>query len=200
MATTHKSALTMGDGHSCSRRMEGPLPRVIIYDLNALGMARVNCGQVISAPDYLVFYLPGQSGTTPASALLFAWTLWCSPAFIVPRHSAFFLYFSLHVTRQSWLARASHLQLLSSWLICLYLQFLCSFTMARKRGRPHCGVAWEAHKPQRRWKEQLERALALATSILRKKSRAENLARLATIADPRAGCSQDIKDNTPGAR
>jgi len=121
---------------------------MIIYDLSALGMARVKCGQVTLAPDYLVFYFPGQSGTAPASALLFAWTLWCSPAFIVPRHSTFSFYFSLCVTRQSWLARASDLELLSSLLIYLYLQLLCSFTMARKRGRPHRGVAWEAHKAQ----------------------------------------------------
>jgi hypothetical protein len=70
MAATHKSVLTMGDGHSCSRRTEGPLPRAIIYDLSVPGMARVKCGWVTSAPDYLVFYLPGQSGTAPASALL----------------------------------------------------------------------------------------------------------------------------------
>jgi hypothetical protein len=114
----------------------------------------------------------------------------------VPRHSAFSLYFFLSVTRQSWLARASHLQPLSSWLICLHLQLLCSFTMARKRGRPRRGAAWEAHKAQRRRKEQLERALALATSILRKKARAEKLARLATIVEPGAGCSRDVKANT----
>jgi hypothetical protein len=200
MAATHKSALTMGDGHSCSHRTEGLLPRAIIYAHSALGMGGVKCGQVTSAPGYLIFYMPGQSGTAPASALLLAWTLWCSPAFLTPRLSAFSLYFSLCVTRQSWLARALHLQLLSSWLICLSLQSLCSFTMARKRGRPRRGAAWDAHKAQRRRKEQLERALALATSILRKKARAEKLALLATIAEPGAGCSRDVKANTPGDR
>jgi hypothetical protein len=199
MAATHESVLTMGDDHSCSCRTEGPFPRAIIYDLSVPGMARVKCGRMTSALDYLVFNLPGQSGTAPASALLIAWTLWCGPAFIVPRHSAFSLHFFLTVTRQSSLARASHLQLLSSWLICLHLQLLCSFTMARKRGRPRRGAAWEAHKAQRRRKEQLERALALATSILRKKARAEKLARLATIAEPGVGCSRDVKENASGA-
>jgi hypothetical protein len=72
--------------------------------------------------------------------------------------------------------------------------------MAIKRGRPRCGVAWDAHKVQRRRKEQLERALALATSILWKKARVEKLALLATIAEPGAGCSRDIKTNTPEDR
>jgi hypothetical protein len=72
--------------------------------------------------------------------------------------------------------------------------------MARKRGRPRRGAAWNAHKEQRRRKEQLERALALATSILRKKARAEKLALLATIAESGAGCSQDATAITPGDR
>jgi hypothetical protein len=72
--------------------------------------------------------------------------------------------------------------------------------MARKRGRPRRGAAWNAHKAQRRRKEQLERALALATSILRKKARAEKLALLATIAESGAGCSRDATTITPGDR
>lgn len=193
MAATHKLALTMGDGHSCSHRTEGLLPRAIIYDHSALGMGEVKCGQVTSTPGYLIFYKPGQSGTAPALALLLAGTLWCSPAFIAPRLSVFSLYFSLY-------ARALHLKLLSSWLICLSLHSLYSFTMARKRGRPRRGVSWDAHKAQRRQKEQLERALALTTSILRKKARAEKLALLATIAKPGVGCSRDVKINTPEDR
>jgi hypothetical protein len=46
----------------------------------------------------------------------------------------------------------------------------------------------------------LERALALVTSILRKKSRAEKLALLATIDERGAGCSRDVKTNTPEDR
>jgi hypothetical protein len=41
--------------------------------------------------------------------------------------------------------------------------------------------------------------LALATSILRKKARAERLTRLATIAEPGVGCSRDVKRNAPNA-
>jgi hypothetical protein len=72
--------------------------------------------------------------------------------------------------------------------------------MARKRGKPRRGSAWEAHKAQRLRKEQLERALALATSILRKNARAEKRARLATIAESGAGCSRDVKEKVPEAR
>jgi hypothetical protein len=67
--------------------------------------------------------------------------------------------------------------------------------MARKRGRPRRGSAWEAHKAQRRRKEELERALAMATSILRKKNRAERRARLAIIAEPGVGSSQQVKEH-----
>jgi hypothetical protein len=120
--------------------------------------------------------------------------LWCSLAFS--------LHLFLTATRQSTLACASHLNLqlhlLCSWFIGLHLQLPCSFFMAWKRGRPHRGTAWEAQKAQRCCKEQLERALALTISILRKKSRAERLAWLATIAEPGVGCSRDIKGNVPG--
>ena len=40
--------------------------------------------------------------------------------------------------------------------------------------------------------------MALATSILRKKARANKLALLATIAETGAGCSRDVNANTPG--
>ena len=70
--------------------------------------------------------------------------------------------------------------------------------MARKRGNPFRGAAWNAHKAQWRRKEQLERALALVTSILQKKDRAKKLVLLATIAELGAGCSRGVKENTPG--
>jgi len=63
--------------------------------------------------------------------------------------------------------------------------------MARKRGRLRRGSAWDAHRAQRRWKEQLERALALASSILRKNAQAERRALLNTIAEPGVGCSRE---------
>jgi hypothetical protein len=71
--------------------------------------------------------------------------------------------------------------------------------MARKRGTPRRGAAWEAQKAQRRRKDQLEWALALATSILRQRARAERMERLATIAEPSVGCSSDFRGMAPGA-
>jgi hypothetical protein len=168
---------------------------------------------VTSASGYVFSYEPGQSGTAPASALLFAWMLWCSPALLLSWLTTFSLHFgkdfpgslSLCVPRQSRSARALHLQPLSSWISSLSLQPLGTCihppdTMVRKRGRPRRGSAWNAHKAQRRRKEQLERALALATSILRKKARAEKLALLATIAESGAGCSREATTIKPGDR
>jgi hypothetical protein len=184
--------------------MEGLLPRATIYAHCVLSMIGVKGGQVTSASGYVFSYEPGQSGTAPASALLFAWMLWCSPALLLSWLTTLSLHLgkdfpsslSLCVPRQSRSARALYLQPLSSWLFSLSLQPLCTFihsqdTMARKRGRPRRGSAWNAHKAQRRRKEQLERALALATSMLRKKARAEKLALLATIAESGAGCSRE---------
>jgi hypothetical protein len=70
--------------------------------------------------------------------------------------------------------------------------------MARKRGTPRRGAAWAAQKEQRRRKDQLERALALATSILRQRARAEQIKRLTTIAEPSVGCSSESRGMAPG--
>jgi len=162
MAATHKSAFTMLDGHSCSYMMEGLLPRMTIYAHSALSMKGVKGGQVTSASGYLLSYVPGQSRTAPASALLFAWMLWCSPALFLSWITTLSLHLgkdspsslSLCVPRQSRSTRALYLQPLSSWLINVSLQPFCIFihspdTMVRKRGRPHRGSAWNAHKAQR---------------------------------------------------
>jgi hypothetical protein len=61
--------------------------------------------------------------------------------------------------------------------------------MTRKRGTPRRGSAWNAHKAQRRRKEHFERALIMATSLLRKKARAKEKALLTTIAEKEAGRS-----------
>jgi hypothetical protein len=66
--------------------------------------------------------------------------------------------------------------------------------MVRKRGKPRRGSAWDAHKAQRRREEELERALALASSILRKKARVERRALLNTIVEQGAGCSRAEKE------
>jgi hypothetical protein len=72
--------------------------------------------------------------------------------------------------------------------------------MARKRGRPRRGSAWYTHKAQRQRKEKLERALAMVTSILQKKARAEKLAQLAIIVETGAGCSSEAMAIKPGDR
>jgi hypothetical protein len=56
--------------------------------------------------------------------------------------------------------------------------------MTRKRGRPRRGSAWYTHKEQRQRRKNLERALSMATSILRQRARADQLALHAIIAEP----------------
>jgi hypothetical protein len=70
--------------------------------------------------------------------------------------------------------------------------------MTRKRGRPRRGSARYTHKAQRQRKENLERALSMATSILQKKPRAEQLAMHAIIAETGAGCSSETTTIKPG--
>jgi hypothetical protein len=108
--------------------------------------------------------------------------LWCELLVHLP----------LTASRQSLLIRAI-LQTITHCLETIGLPLNSPCSMARKRGLPRRGSAWEAHKAQKRRKEELERALAMATSILRKKNRAERRARLAIIAEHGAGSSQHGK-------
>jgi hypothetical protein len=55
--------------------------------------------------------------------------------------------------------------------------------MTRKRGTPRRGSAWYARKEQRQRREEIERALVIASSLLRKKTREEEKARLSDIAE-----------------
>jgi hypothetical protein len=99
--------------------------------------------------------------------------------------------------QQGWLACTQHSQPLSSWFSpnsALRLIGICLVIMVRRRGKPRRGSAWEAHKAQRRREEELERALALASSILRKKARVERRAMLNTIVEQDAGCSRIEKE------
>jgi hypothetical protein len=103
----------------------------------------------------------------------------------------------LHLTRWFGGGQAFLVSLSSTALtqdtINLQLHLPCSFLMARKQGTPRRGAAWAAQKEQRRCKDQLERALALATSILRQRARAERIERLATIVALNVGCSSDSR-------
>ena len=134
---THAHDLTMGDGHRCSLRVEGPFPRATRYDFNGAVMAKVNCERMASTPVHFVFNSPSKSRSAPTKALFIARMLWCLAltAHFAFWHSALSLHFFLHSTRLSSLARDSYLQL----LFCLHRQFLCAFSMARKRGKPRRG-------------------------------------------------------------
>jgi hypothetical protein len=55
--------------------------------------------------------------------------------------------------------------------------------MTRKHGTPQRGSAWYARKEQRQRREEIERALVIASSLLRKKTREEEKVRLSDIAE-----------------
>jgi hypothetical protein len=223
MAATHQPAFTMVDGHNNSYTVEGHLPRANTLAHSALSMTGFMEGQVTSAFGNLFFHVPGQSGSALASALLIVWELWCSPVSFSSRLTPISLQFVeeipgnllFHVPGQSGSALAS--ALLIVWeLWCSPVSFSSRLTpislhphciviyslaiMTRKRGRPRRGSAWYTHKAQRQRKEKLERALAMATSILRKKARAEKLALHAIIAETGAGCSSETTTIKPGDR
>jgi hypothetical protein len=165
----------MVDGHNNSYTVEGHLPRANTLAHSALSMTGFMDGQVTSAFGNLFFHVPGQSGSALASALLIVWELWCSSVSFSSRLTPI----SLH----------PH---------CIVIYSLA--IMTRKRGRPRRGSAWYTHKAQRQRKEKLERALSMATSILRKKARAEQLALHAIIAETGAGCSSETTTIKPGDR
>jgi hypothetical protein len=156
----------MVDGHNNRYTVEGHLPRANTLAHSALSMPGFMDSQVHLALGNLFFRAPGQSWSALASALPFVWELWCSSVSFSP----WFTLISLH----------PH---------CIVIYSLA--IMTRKRGRPRRGSAWYTHKAQRQRKEKLERALSLATSILRKKARADQLALHAIIAETGAGCSSE---------
>jgi hypothetical protein len=148
----------MVDDHNSRYTVEGHLPRVNTLAHSALSMTGFMDSQVNPVFGNLYFRAPGQSWFALASALPVVWELWCSS-----------------VSFSSWLT------LISLHPLCIVIYPLA--IMTRKRGRPRRGSAWYTHKAQRQRKEKLERALSLATSILRKKARADQLALHAIIAE-----------------
>jgi hypothetical protein len=181
-AATIAPALTMQDSHNSSSAMGGLLPRATIYELGVLSKFEVKGGYGFSKSGYSLSF-------APASALLLVWRLWCSSALLAP----WFTILSWSIGTDppacalNWLPP-------SSWPSCFSRRALCNLTypqdnMTRKRGTPRRGSAWNAHKAQRRRKEHFERALVMATSLLRKKARAEEKALLSTIAEKEAGRS-----------
>jgi len=83
--------------------------------------------------------------------------------------------------------------LVNSRLVWLYLATRSNHlvSMVRERGRPRRGSAWVAHREQRRRKQELERAMSLASSILRRRARAERRLMLDSMAEQKTGCSRD---------
>jgi hypothetical protein len=121
--------------------------------------------------------------------------------FRAPGQSWFALVLGLPVGWELWCSSGS----LSSWLTLVLLHPLCiviyhSTTMTRKRGRPRRGSAWYTHKEQRQRREKLERALSMATSILRKRARADQLALHAIIAETGTERSSQTMAIEPGSR
>jgi hypothetical protein len=193
LTATHEPVYTMKDDHRCRGRAERLLPRASIYDRSGSGMAKAKGGRMASALVYSV------STSAPSSV----WVLWSSHILFASSLCSDVLvqFCILHFTwrfggGQAFLVSPSPT---ASKQNTINLQLPCSSFMARKRGTPRRGAAWEAQKEQRRRKDQLERALALATSILRQRARAERMERLATIAEPSIGCSSDSRGMAPGA-
>jgi hypothetical protein len=137
----------------------------------------------------------GKSRAAPASAPILVGLLWCNPVSLVLRLFALSgdpLAFDLEQGKP---ACALQLNSIVSRRICLLRYLFHSLPMVRKRGRPRRGAAWDARKAQRRRREQLERASALAIYIIRKKAKEEKRALLATIVEPRPGCSRDKQND-----
>jgi hypothetical protein len=90
-----------------------------------------------------------------------------------------------------WFVRDLHPLLLWYKTSCLAWFWLgiggfCSVSMVREHARPRRGSAWDALRAQRRRKKQLECAISLASSILRKKAREERRKLLDIIAERKA--------------
>jgi hypothetical protein len=188
MAATHALALTMGDGHSRDHT-KARLPRATIYSSREFRSDMDLEGRISMEPSYGFYFEPGQS----EFAMSFA-----RPFTISSMHfgEAFQGFLFSGKTRLRRLARDLHLLLFSFGTFSLALHFLGTcihhpVSMVRERARSRRGSAWDAHRAQRRRKKQLECALSLASSILRKKARAERRMLLDTIVEQRAGCSRE---------
>jgi hypothetical protein len=117
-----------------------------------------------------------------------------------PGRSWFALVLDLPIGWELWCSSGS----LSSWLTFISLHSLCivihhSTTMTRKRGRPRRCLAWYTHKEQRKRRKNLEHALLMATSILRKRARANQLVLHAIIAETGTERSSHTMAVEPGS-
>ena len=146
--------------------MGGCLERVSIYELGGC-KAKGGYGGIRS--DYCAFF-------ASILDLLCVWRSWCGSELLEPWRNTLW-----------WRISVGNHALNGYQSVCIAGRVPDS--MPRKRGVPRRGSAWYARKEQRKRRGQLERALVMATSILRQRARAEEKALLSTIAEEQLGCS-----------
>jgi hypothetical protein len=179
MAATHALALTMGAGH---RRVNTivKLPRATTYSPREFSRVMDSKGQSLTVPSYefdMIFARPFTISSIRFGVAFQSSVFWEKNRL---RRLAQDLFWLLLLLGSSSLARLFPVP-------CTY--HLVS--MVRERARARRGSAWEAHREQRRRKQELERALSLASSILRRRARAERRMLLDTIAEQKVGGSRD---------
>jgi hypothetical protein len=196
MAATHALALTLGAGH---RRVytTAKLPRATIHFSRELKQIMDPEGQIIMKSSYELDYAPGQRAFVLALARPFV--IYAMHFGEASQGSLFSDCYEFALVAAPCLrrfVRDLHLLLLlfkTSRLtrFWLYIGGFCSVSMVRERVRPRWGSAWDAHRAQRRRKKQLECALSLASSILRKKAREERRKLLDIIIEQKAEGSRE---------
>jgi hypothetical protein len=136
--------------------------------INEAGECNGKCGHEDLHLDYWFF-------SFSPMVLLWVCRRWCCSELLAPWYTSLLWRFAAGASVLPWLQPVRSGRKLSS--------------MPRRRGVPRRGSNWYARKEQRQRREQLERALAMATSMLRQKARAEEKALLSTIAEKEIGCS-----------
>jgi len=179
MAATHALALTMGAGHRRDN-MTVEFPRAIIYSSREFNPVMDAEGQVLMESSYyfdMIFARPFNIHSMRFGVAFQSSVVW--EKFRLRRfdQDLFWPLFWLVNSRIVWFSLAPCSNHLAS--------------MVRERGRPRRGSAWVAHREQRRRKQELERALSLASSILRRRARAEKRMMLDSMAEQKTGCSWD---------
>jgi hypothetical protein len=182
------------DGHSRGLLEEVLLPRAVINIPGAYEFMVIMAGRRSRQFDYNFSLKPEQGRKAPGASIAgsFSVLYLCTREFLQS--------WELLCLRQSWPSSARHSQRLLNWSFSnsvLLLTGICAGKMVRRRGTPRRGAAWEANKAQRRREEELERALALASSILRKKARVEGRAALNSIVERDTGGSREKKATEP---
>ena len=175
MAASHALVLTLG---ACHRRVF-MLPRATIHFSSELMQSKDPEGQTLMNCSYVLGRRAFVMAVRHSCAELCAWLFEIYAICLGEAFQGFLLsvFYAVAPGRRR-LVGDFHLLLL--WCktsrphrFRLCLGGFCSAPMVRERARPRRGSAWDAHREQRRRKKQLERALSLASSILRQKARKE---------------------------